>query len=179
MGDGRDLKKSLEIESKKGDVMKKMLVSLFTLVALGFGIHQASFAACPCQQSEPCPCAKPCNPCDCKQPCGEAWLCPQAIEDYLCRIGLNECQKVEARSAIETFKCETSTIRAKNCKCESKCDCRTYRKALKKLDCSMKNIITKCQKADYNSVKSEIKSEVKCCHKCLINPFNRCKCSCK
>jgi hypothetical protein len=156
--------------------MKKVLVSIFTLVALAFGI-QASFAACPCQ-TNPCPCAKPCNPCDCTSPCCEDWLCQSAIEDYFCRIGLNECQKAEARKAIEEFKCETACLRVNNCKCESKCDCRTYRKALRDLDCKMKMLITKCQKSDYKIVRKEIKNKVKCCHKCLINPFKRCKCAC-
>jgi hypothetical protein len=155
--------------------MKKMLVSMFTLAALAFGI-QASFATCPCQ-SDCDSCAKP-SPCDCTSPCCEDWLCTSAVEDYLCRIGLNECQKTEARKAIEEFKCETACLRANGCKCESKCDCRTYRKALRDLDCKMKMLITKCQKSDYKTVRKEIKDKVKCCHKCLINPFKRCKCAC-
>lgn len=157
--------------------MKKTLVALFTFIALSIGI-QSSFAACPCKT--PCnPCmqaASCCNPCcDC---CCEDWLNCKCVEDYFCRIGLNECQKAEARCAVEQFKCNTQCQRADGCKCESKCECRTYRKALRDLDCKMKNIITKCQKTDYKCVKSEIKDKVKCCHKCLINPFHRCKCEC-
>lgn len=168
--------------------MKKMLVGLFTFFAMAIGIQQMSFAACPCQmQTDPCSCAQPCNtccdscakPCNCDCGCCEDWLTCKCMEDYLCRIGLNECQKCEARKAVEEFKCETNCLRANNCKCESKCDCRCYRKALKNLDCKMKNIITKCQKADYKCVKNDIKDKVKCCHHCLINPFKHCKCACK
>lgn len=157
--------------------MKRTLVALFTLIALSIGI-QASFAACPCKPCDPC--AKPCPacPCDCTVPCCEDWLCPSAVENYFCKIGLNECQKCEARKAVEEFKCETKCIRANGCKCESKCDCRTYRKALRDLDCKIKMIITKCQKPDYKCVRKEVKDKVKCCHKCLINPFKRCKCAC-
>lgn len=164
--------------------MKKTLVGLFTLAALSIGI-QASFAACPCaapcnscMQSMPCnPCCDPCAK-FCCDPCCEDWLNCKCVEDYLCRIGLNECQKAEARCAIEQFKCNTQCIRANGCNCESKCDCRTYRKALRCLDCKIKAIITKCQKSDYKYVRSEIKDKVSCCHKCLINPFYRCKCDC-
>lgn len=161
--------------------MKRTLVSLFTLIALAIGI-QTSFAACPCTQPcNPCPCAKPCNPCDCGcqcEPCNccEVWLDCQCLQDYFCKIGLNECQKCEALKAVEEFKCCTQCLRAKGCKCESKCDCRKYRRALRNLDCKMKNIITTCQKDDYKCVRKEIKNKVKCCHKCLINPFYRCKC---
>lgn len=184
--------------------MKKTLVSLFTLIALAIGI-QASFAACPCQTCpDPCPCAKPCDPCaapcnpcatpcdpcnkcDCGCPCKsccdcnccENWLNCKCLEDYFCQIGLNACQRAQALNAIEEFKCATQCIRANGCKCESKCDCRCYRKALRDLDCKMKNIITKCQKPDYKCVRKEIKDQVKCCHHCLINPFKRCKCCCK
>lgn len=155
--------------------MKKTLVALFTLVALSIGI-QASFAACPCSTPyNPCY-AAPCTPCcDC---CCEDWLNCVCVEDYLCRIGLNECQKAEARCAVEQFKCDTQCLRAKDCKCESKCECRTYKKAVRDLDCKMKQIITQCQKDDYKCVRKEIKDTVKCCHKCLINPFYRCKCGC-
>lgn len=155
--------------------MKKALVALFTFVALSFGMQ--SFAACPCCQTDPCPCVKPCEPCCC-QPCCEDWLNCAMVENYFCKIGLNECQKNQARIAIEQFKCATQCLRANGCNCETKCECRAYRKALKNLDCSMKNIITACQKSDYKCVKSEIKDKVKCCHKCLINPFKRCKCAC-
>lgn len=146
--------------------MKKVLVGLFTLIAISIGM--ASFAACPCQQS----CA-PC--CSSFNPCCEDWLNCMCVEDYLCRIGLNECQKAQARCAIEQFKCDTACNRAKDCQCESKCECREYKKALRDLDCKMKQIITCCQKDDYKCVKNEIKDKVKCCHKCLINPFHRCK----
>lgn len=162
-----------------------MLVALFTMIALSIGI-QASLAACPCKtdccDKQPC-CEKPCkpcdcDPCDCNGPCCENWLNSAMVEDYFCRIGLSECQKQEAREAIETFKCETQCLRGNDCKCENKCDCRAYRKALRDLDCKMKQLITKCQKDDYKCVKKEVKDQVKCCHKCLINPFKRCKCGC-
>lgn len=162
--------------------MKKTIVALFTLFTIVFGT-QTSFAACPCQtQTNPCPCATP-DPCDCGCPCEpcnccEAWLQCKCLDDYFCKIGLNDCQKCEALKAIEQFKCDTQCLRGKDCKCESKCDCRAYRKALRDLDCKMKNIITKCQKSDYKCVRKDIKSQVKCCHKCLINPFKRCKCNC-
>lgn len=146
--------------------MKKVLVGLFTLIAMS--ITMATYAACPCQQ----PCNSCCNTC---APCCEDWLNCVCVEDYLCRIGLNECQKAEARCAIEQFKCDTACTRAKGCQCESKCECREYKKALRDLDCKMKKIITCCQKDDYKVVKNEIKDKVKCCHKCLINPFHRCK----
>lgn len=154
--------------------MKRTLVTLFTLFALAIGI-QATSAACPCQtqpvMSNCCPCTTPCC-----NACCEDWLNCECVEDYLCRIGLNECQKAEARCAIEQFKCDTQCIRAKGCMCENKCECRAYKKALRNLDCKMKQIITLCQKEDYKCVKHEIKDKVKCCHKCLINPFHRCKC---
>ena len=173
--------------------MKKTLVALFTMIALSIGV-QASFAACPCQNScDPCvtpcnPCAKPCDPCakPCKPcettmqtPCCEEWLSCAKLDEYFCKIGLSDCQKADALKAVEEFKCATACMRANGCDCESKCDCRTYRKALRTLDCSMKQIITKCQKSDYKSVKKEVKNQVKCCHHCLINPFSRCKCACK
>lgn len=148
--------------------MKKMSVSFFILIALIFNL-QASFAKCPC--------AKSCNPCK-SCTCCESWLSCHYLEDYFCRVGLNECQKCEARRAVEEFKCETQSIRTKGCRCESKQECRCYRKSLRNLDCKMKNIITPCQKADYKVVRKEIKSKVKCCHKCLINPFKRCRCYC-
>lgn len=164
--------------------MKRTLVALFTLMALAFGA-QMSFAACPCSApGNPCapcdPCVKP-DPCDCGCPCNpccEKWLSCKCLEDYFCRIGLNACQKAEVLKAIEQFKCDTQCIRANGCKCESKCDCRAYRKALRDLDCKVKQIITKCQKSDYKCVRKEVKDQVKCCHKCLINPFKRCKCGC-
>ena len=164
--------------------MKKTLLALFTAVALTLGM-QASFASCPCEQPQSeattasCPCEKPsCDSCATKPPCCEGWLDCQKLEEYFCKMGLSDCQKADAQKAIEEFKASTDAIRSKGCSCESKCECRSYRKALKHLDCHMKSIITKCQKADYKAVKKEVKKEVKCCHKCLINPFSRCKCSC-
>ncbi len=157
--------------------MKKTLVALFTLIALSIGI-QTSQAACPC---DPCnPCADPCPACPVADSCNccESWLECKCLEDYFCKIGLNDCQKAEALKAIERFKCKTECLRAKGCKCETKCECRDYRKALRDLDCDMKKIITKCQKADYKCVRKEVKDKVKCCHHCLINPFKRCKCDC-
>lgn len=157
----------------------------------------------PCMMSNPCGYACPCtngatppiiyNPGDddtcyqqeqynCKQccnPCCENWLnCPN-VENYFCRMGLNECQKAKARCAIEQFKFKTQCLRNKcNCTCESKCECRQYRKALRDLDCQMKNIITRCQKSDYNCVRYDVKCKVKCYHHCLIWPFYLCKCGC-
>lgn len=151
--------------------MKRTLVTLFTLIALAIGT-QASQAAC-------CSCQPQTDSCACMQPCCEDFLCPEKVEDYFCKIGLNECQKDQARIAICQFIADTECLRANGYKCESKCECRAYRKALKTLDCAMKNIITTCQKADYKCVKNEVKDKVKCCHKCLINPFTRCKCACK
>lgn len=156
--------------------MKKTLLALLTLIVLSIDI-QVSFAACPCtEHCNSCMQTVRCNPCcNC---CCEDWLNCICVEEYLCQIGFNECQKAEARCAIEQFKCDTQCLRTKDCKCESKCECRAYKKALRCLDCKMKNIITKCQKDDYKLVKNEINDKVKCCHKCLINPFYRCKCNC-
>lgn len=158
--------------------MKKILITLFSLFVMSIGI-QASKADCPCQteSGDACPCVTA-EPCKCHTDYCEDWLCPQALEDYFCRLGLSECQKDEARNAVGEFKCKTQAIRDKSCKCESKCECRTYKKALIGLDCKMQTIITKCQKDDYKCVRKEIKDKVKCCHKCFINPFHRCKCSC-
>lgn len=153
--------------------MKKRLVCLLTLIALAIGV-QTSQAACPCKIIQvTCPCS-----CACTTTC-EDFLCPQTMENYFCKIGLNECQKDQARIAVCQFQTETACLRANGYKCESKCECRAYRKALRNLDCKMKNIITNCQKADYKCVKVEVKDQVKCCHKCLINPFKQCKCACK
>lgn len=155
--------------SREGEfIMKRMLIFMGVMVAMLVGVQ--TFAACPCEK--PCPCSM-------NQPCCEDWLCPQAVENYFCRIGLNECQQDEAAMAIEQFKCKTQCERAKGCACENKCECRAYRKALKDLDCKMKQIITSCQKSNYKCVKHDIKDKVKCCHKCLINPFSHCKCACK
>lgn len=168
--------------------MKKSLTALFTLIALTICIPKV-FAECPCQTPQPCcpsttscpcqaaqPCAPPCQSCQC--PCegckAETWLCPQSLEAYFCRMGFTDCQKCSARQAVEEFKCAVKCL--PKC-CESKCDCRAYRKALKTLDCKMKNIITQCQKKEYKCVKNEVKSQVKCCHKCLIWP-SFCKCGC-
>lgn len=157
--------------------MRKMLISFFALVAIVLNL-QVSFAACHCTTScapySACGCCCPYEPCE----CCEGWLDCKCLEDYFCRIGLNECQKCEARQAAEIFKCKTQCLRAKGCQCETKHECRCYRNALRDLDCKMKNIITRCQKPDYKCVRKEVKSKVKCCHKCLINPFKRCKCDC-
>lgn len=154
--------------------MKKTLVVLFTLLALSIGIQVTFAECCPCQKQNTCDCGCLCEPCN----CCEGWLDCKCLEDYFCRIGLDACQKAQALKAIEDFKCCTQCLRAKGYQCESKCDCRTYRQALRDLDCKMKNIISQCQKNDYRFVRSEIKDKVKCCHKCLINPFYRCKCDC-
>lgn len=153
--------------------MKRTLFTLLALIALSIGT-QVSFAACPCNKIvEPCSCSCP------TMPCCEDWLCPIAVEDAFCKIGLNECQKYEARKAVDEFVCKTQCVREDGCECESKCECRIYKKALRELDCKMKNILTKCQESDYKCVKNDIMEKVKCCHKCLINPFHRCKCACK
>lgn len=179
--------------------MKKTLVALGLLMTVVFGAQQ-SFAACPCAQpcpspcpvetpcppppcpvATPCPCpeATPCNPCDTKCKSCEDWL--SRLESYYCRIGFNECQKDQARCAVNQFLCDIKclNITDNNCGCESKCDCRAYKRALKNLDCEMKKIITKCQKSDYKCVKKEVKDQVACFHKCLIWPFSLCNCNCK
>lgn len=177
--------------------MKKKLLGVFTVIALAFGA--SSFAACPCGNS-PCtcptsPCNNPCmsqnvspcdNPCAKKKcdPCSnidsEAWLSSTSLQEYFCQLGFTDCQKQEAMNAIEEFKCKTKDIRMSNngCQTESKCDCRTYRRALKDLDCKMKHIVTSCQKDEYKDVRQSVKEQVKCAHKCMINPFSRCKTSC-
>ena len=166
--------------------------------------NQTMGCACPCEKPDPCECQKPCDPCcnecskcnecnkcdDCCDAnlnkcgdnpggyncCCESWL--DNIESYFCRVGFSECQKCEARKAINDFLCNVKNIDPCNCGCkESKCACREYKKELKKLDCEMKKIITKCQKDDYNCVKKEVKEQVNCCHKCLIWPFSRCACN--
>lgn len=168
--------------------MKKTLVTLVALGALMLGAQ--AFAACPCETQKPCddpcksPCEKPCekqkpcDPCDTAGPCGENWLSCTNLEEYFCKIGLDSCQKQKAMQAIEEFKADTACFRMKGCDCETKCECRTYRHALKDLDCKMKKIITDCQKENYEQVRDEVKDQVKCAHKCLINPFSRCKCGC-
>lgn len=149
--------------------MKKILVSLFTLFTLAFVSAQISFAACPYKNCQVLPFGCTCSPCcDC---CCEDWLNCLCFEDYFCYMRLSECQKCEARKAIEEFKCCTQCLRAKNCKCESKRECRQYRKALRKLDCKMRNITTSCQKYDYKCVRKEIKDKIEYCHKCFIWPF--------
>jgi hypothetical protein len=175
--------------------MKKTFVMLGLLAAM-FVAGQASFAACPCQQetaAPACPCQAapktepietscpscPDNSCakaDCPcQTCAESWLEPQKVEDYFCRIGLSDCQKDSARKLIEEFKCNTKGLNGGEC--ESKCDCRKYRKELRHLDYDMQKLLTQCQKSNYANVKSDIKSQVKCCHKCLIWPSMAPKCS--
>lgn len=161
--------------------MKKALIVFFIITVFISG-KQIAQSACPYQTDssycELCPSTCP-SDYYCKNPCCEKWLDCSSVEDYFCRIGLNECQKVFARNAIEKFKCDTICLRAKNCKCETKGECRNYKKSLRRLDCKIKNILTKCQKSDYNIVRKEIRNEVNCCHRCLINPFYRCKCGCK
>lgn len=192
--------------------MKKTLVLFGILATMLFGVQ--TFAACPCAQPScpcqaacpaPCPVAAPCcptcnnSPCTCPSSCCnkcscEDWIC--RMEELFCKIGLNECQKEQARRAIAQFQCDTKCLNlcstgcgctcgsgcncgcGNKCCCESKCDCRQYKRELKNLDCEMKKIITKCQKSDYKCVKSEVKDQVKCCHKCLIWPFSLCKCCC-
>lgn len=168
--------------------MKKILITLFILMTMILLNKQTVFADCPCN-----PCGNPCDSCSnqgdycsescmcpydsCYDCCCEGWLDCKCLEDYYCRIGLCECQKCEARKAVEEFKCCTQCLRAKNCKCEKKSECRQYRKALRDLDCRMRSIINRCQKCDYKSVRGEIKEKVKCCHKCFIWPFYLCKCN--
>lgn len=156
--------------------MKKMLVALGILTTMLI-CAPTSFAACPCEN--PCPCAEATCPPSCDKCTCDDWV--NKMEEYYCRVGLSECQKIEARRAMAQFLCDTKCLTLNNCTCpkESKCDCRQYKRELKKLDCEMKKIITKCQKEDYKCVKNEIKDQVKCCHKCLIFPFSLCKCDCK
>lgn len=175
--------------------MKKTLTTLFTLIALTMCTPKVfaqcacptpqpccptATAPCPCQEATPCsPCAQPCCPttqcpCDCSK--AETWFCPQCVEAYFCRLGLTECQKCAARQAVEQFKCCVQCL--PTC-CASRCQCREYRKALRDLDCKIKNIITDCQKKEYKCVRSEVKSQVKCCHRCLIGPKFCRKCSCQ
>lgn len=154
--------------------MKKTLVALFALTTL---LAQSSFAACPCKTTpseKPNPCQEKVNPCETNQlnNC-EDWLSSYNLENYFDRMDFNQNQKCEAMSAIQKFKDRTQDL-ASSGDCESKCDCRRYRHALKDLDCDMKKIITSCQKNEYRSVRNDVKSQVKCCHKCLINPFTRC-----
>lgn len=155
--------------------MRKNLV-IFGIMAIMFIAGQSSFANCPCQQTEPqpaCPC-QTCEPtCPC-QPCCEGWLNPQKVEEYFCRIGFSDCQKEEARNLIEQFKCDTKGLSGGVC--ASKCDCRKYRKELRNLDYNMRKLLTQCQKSNYKTVRCEVKSQVKCCHKCLIWPSRAPKC---
>lgn len=161
--------------------MKKTLVALGILTTLLIGA-QTSFAACPCETPCPCPCEAT-TPCPCPPTCNDG-CCDNFIskmESYYCRVGFSECQKAQARIAVQNFICKTQCLNKTACSCpkESRCECRKYKNELKKLDCEMKKIITKCQKADYKCVKNEIKDQVKCCHKCLVFPFSLCKCNCK
>lgn len=170
-------------------MMTKIIIvfGLFLTIILGTPV---AFAACPINgQVNPlvetcptCPVATPCNNCGNKNPggydnCCEDWL--NNIEGYFCRIGLSECQKCEARKAINRFLCNSKCLDPCNCGCkESKCACREYKKALKQLDCEMKEIISKCQKDDYKGIRKEIKKQVNCCHECLTWPFSKCACKC-
>ncbi len=172
--------------------MKKSLIALFAVVALTI-TTQSAFAGCPCNKTiSPCdkkvsPCEQKLNPCEKADPCEkvdpceanremscEGWLTRASLDDYFVRMNLNDSQVCEAMSAVENFKSKTKNFRNSNGECETKCDCRMYRQALKELDCDMKKIISQCQKEQYKEIKAEVKSQVKCCHKCLINPFNRC-----
>lgn len=155
--------------------MRKKIIGIFTIITLSAGIQVAN-ADCP-YQIDPCYSSNLSN--CCLDPCCEDWLCPQKLENYFCQINLNECQKSQARNAVLQFTCNTQCLRNKRCKCESKRDCRNYRKALRNLDCNMKNIMTKCQKSDYKYVRKEVKNQVSCCHHCLINPFVWCQYNCR
>ncbi len=169
--------------------MKKTLFAIAAFAALALGTN--SFAACPCSSDpSPCdmphnncyeqqkPCDTPCNPCKENLGCSEDWLSYSNLQEYFCQMGFTDCQKEEAMNAIEEFKCKTQALRNNDCTCETKCDCRTYRHALKDLDCKMKHIVTQCQKDEYKEVRRAVKEQVKCAHKCLINPFSSCKCAC-
>lgn len=174
--------------------MKKLLIIFGLNIAIIFG-SQITYAECPCSPLSPCisqttQCCNQCNPCEktnpclcqtCFDPCCEGWLDCQKLENYFCKLGLTECQKIDARNVIARFICETQNLRCKGYKCENKCECRKYRKEICNLDYEMKKIITDCQKQDYNCIRSEIKDQVKCCHNCLIWPFSFggcCKCNC-
>src|SRR5574344_1135307 len=162
--------------------MKRSLVLLGLLTTI-FISGQSSFASCPCQspcQTEPTPppaATEPCNKCEkptCSS-CNETWTDSQKMEEYFCQIGLSDCQKDEARKLVEEFKCNTQGLNGGDC--ENKCDCRKYRKELRHLDREMKKLLTECQKSNYAEVRSDVKSQVKCCHKCLIWPSLQKKCS--
>lgn len=169
--------------------MKQFLIVFGILMTLVFSA-QTSFADKPCSISNPCnescpvatpipvpcPCetVTPCAPSCCNK-CCEDWLC--RLETYYCRIGLSECQKDQARRAVAQFLCDTKCLNL-GC-CESKCECKQYKRELQNLNCEMKKIITKCQYHDYKCVRDEVKSQVKCCHKCIIWPFRFCPFSCK
>jgi hypothetical protein len=154
--------------------MKKTLIALFAIATL---VAQNAFAACPCQKkANPCnnPCQERVNPCQTNRCTGEDWLTQANLEDYFTRMNLDDTQRCEALAAIERFREKTANLSNATGSCASKCECRAYRHALKDLDCDMKNILTSCQRGDYRSVRREVKNQVKCNYKCLINPFTRC-----
>lgn len=155
--------------------MKKTLVALFAIMTLSAG---GVFASCPCQKPNPCETPNPCQervkPCE-KQRCeGVDWLTMENLEDYAQRMNLDDEQKCEAMKAIEKFQAKTAGLTNARGECASKCECKTYKKALHELDCDMKQILTSCQMEDYRSVKREVKNNVKCNYKCFSNPFARC-----
>lgn len=110
--------------------MKKMLVSLFTLVALAIGT-QASFAACPCHVSHPClaPVIAPCAPaCPCQAaPCP---ACPISSCDPCCDSCNNCCDNCCDSCCDSCCGCRKKCSwwkfwENKNCccKCKKSCDC--------------------------------------------------------
>ncbi|MFA7658834.1 MAG: hypothetical protein WCY19_05315 [Candidatus Gastranaerophilaceae bacterium] len=122
--------------------MKKTLVALFTLVALAIGI-QMTFAACPCTNPCPSPCAAaPCNPCatpapcqtydscdnnccdngNCRPKCKCTWW--KIFEDKTCCYKCNnECNSCLSAKRAHWYKFWTDRCVVKNNKCDCKCPC--------------------------------------------------------
>ncbi|HNW26690.1 MAG TPA: hypothetical protein PLG15_03965 [Candidatus Gastranaerophilaceae bacterium] len=104
--------------------MKKMLVSLFAIVALAIG-SQTTFAACPC--SNPCPACPVIAPC-----CSTAMPCPACPVLDPCSCGHQSCCNSccdSCNSCCDNCckkKCRWWKFwENKNCcyKCNSCCDC--------------------------------------------------------
>lgn len=113
--------------------MKKTLVALFTLVALGLSI-QASKADCGCQSdpcvkpccpaapcAQPCDCGCPCETCMVKQPkCKCTWW--KIFEDKTCCYKCNnECDTCCSAKRAHWYKFWTDRCVVKNVRCNN-CD---------------------------------------------------------